>query len=285
MATIKQGLNAADRENAFLGRQIRAHQRRFRDAIRKLENRILLLLDETLVRKDGRLVNTKVKLKQAQKLHRKLLLLFEQEYGAASVSVVKGFDAVSKAIERRYQAFDDAYKFTDVSKEVVDGLKTAALRDFQAFGAMAREQVAGALYEAVLVGGQYAVLTRSIRSILTGRYSKTGRPMTTYTDQMAFDQTMSFHNSLNISEADRAGIEHFLYYGNTQTNTRRFCRARVGSVYSRKEIDSWTHDWDGKSGPAMTNRGGYNCRHSWVPVEPKWFDGKQQEIRKEARAG
>jgi len=279
MTTIKQGLNAIARDEAFLDRQIKQHKKRLKTAIHSLETKILILFSEKLVREGGRLVNTKVKLKQAQKLHKQLTRMFEAEFGEAVKSVVKNFDDIAAAIEKRFQVFDEAYGFVDVSRETIAALKTAAMREFDAFGVMARERVAAALYDAVIVGGQYNALRSAVRGILSGRYSKVGRPMTSYAGQMAFDQTMTFHNQLNLAEADRTGMDHFLYYGNIQSNTRAFCRRRVGKIYSRSRIESWTHQWDGKSGPAMTHRGGYNCRHSWVPVRKEWFKGNEKEVQ------
>ena len=279
MLTVKQGLDAIRKENVFVERQIKEHQNRLKKAINDLENQILFLFSEKLIRENGRLISTKVKLKQAQKLHKQLTILFEQEFGVAVKSVIANFDTIADAIEQRFKAFDEAYKFVGISKTTISALKTAAMKEFNAFGSMARERVAAALYHAVIIGGQFNALQREIRSILTGRYNKVGRPMTSYAGQMAFDQTMTFHNQLNVAEAARADISSFLYYGNTQANTRSFCRNRVGNVYSRSQIESWTHRWDGKSGPAMTHRGGYNCRHSWVPVRKEWFKGKEAEVR------
>ena len=279
MATIKEGLNAVGRENGSLERSIALHQQRLKKAIGDLERRILFLFSEKLVREGGRLVNTKVKLKQAQQLHKRLTILFEQEFGKAVVSVVKDFDKIAEAIETRFVVFNEAYAFSNVTAETITALKTAVMREFDALGIVARERVASSLYGAVLVGGQFNLLERDIRSVLTGRYSKVGRPMTSYAGQMAFDQGMYFHNTLNTAEADRAGLDHFLYYGNTQSNTRPFCRQRAGKVYSRKQIESWTHSWVGKAGPAMQYRGGYNCRHTLLPVPDSWYKGKEEEIK------
>jgi hypothetical protein len=54
--------------------------------------------------------------------------------------------------------------------------------------------------------------------------------------------------------------------------TRPFCEERVGNFYHQKEIESWANiDWQGKR-PGTTSSsifiycGGYNCRHSLIPV-------------------
>ena len=69
--------------------------------------------------------------------------------------------------------------------------------------------------------------------------------------------------------ANEAGLNHLLYAGNIQSNSRRFCIAHVDGVYTREQIDQMQN---GQLEPVRTFCGGYNCRHSWVPVDPSWND-------------
>jgi len=73
--------------------------------------------------------------------------------------------------------------------------------------------------------------------------------------------------------ANQSGLSHFLYAGNIQTNSRRFCIAHVGGVYSREQISQMEN---GQIEPVSTFCGGYNCRHSWVPVDPSWDDDLEE---------
>jgi hypothetical protein len=62
--------------------------------------------------------------------------------------------------------------------------------------------------------------------------------------------------------------------------SRAWCRRHAGKVYTEEEIaklDKQT--WDGKSGPWRTHRGGYNCRHFWVPTRPEWVAGSEIEVQ------
>ena len=73
-------------------------------------------------------------------------------------------------------------------------------------------------------------------------------------------------------KAKDAGIDTFLYYGNLMGSSRAFCIARAGRVFTRKQIDSWNNfKWQGKKpGSVFINRGGYNCRHSFMTVRRSW---------------
>ena len=89
--------------------------------------------------------------------------------------------------------------------------------------------------------------------------------------------SISSYNQLYRSElADRAELKHFLYYGNVQDNTRPFCRARAGNVYTEEQIADMDN---GQVGPVRLFTGGYNCRHSWVPVDPEWDDDLKDRLQ------
>lgn len=74
--------------------------------------------------------------------------------------------------------------------------------------------------------------------------------------------------------ATSAGLDRFLYAGNLQANSRRFCIAHVNGVYTREQISQMKN---GQLEPVRTFCGGYNCRHSWVPVDTGWSDELQQQ--------
>lgn len=89
--------------------------------------------------------------------------------------------------------------------------------------------------------------------------------------------SISSYNQLYRSElADRAQLKHFLYYGNVQDNTRPFCRERAGNVYTEEQVAEMDN---GQISPARLFNGGYNCRHSWVPVDPEWDDDLQDRLQ------
>lgn len=65
----------------------------------------------------------------------------------------------------------------------------------------------------------------------------------------------------------------FLYVGSDDKLTRPFCKAIVGKVFSKKQIAKLNN----KQGlGVLTNGGGYNCRHRWVPVTLQYV--KLQEL-------
>lgn len=81
---------------------------------------------------------------------------------------------------------------------------------------------------------------------------------------------MAFDGAFAAGVSARAGVEKWTYSGGIIGTSREFCKAHVGNTYTREEIDSiWSGGWSGKEpGDPFVVKGGYNCLHYWVPVEP-----------------
>lgn len=67
------------------------------------------------------------------------------------------------------------------------------------------------------------------------------------------------------------GITNWKYVGPNDGKTRPWCRAHVNKVLNTQEIQDWNNQsWKGKKfGDPFIERGGWNCRHHWLPVLTK----------------
>ncbi|MBO8183321.1 MAG: hypothetical protein H0Z28_11120 [Archaeoglobus sp.] len=88
-----------------------------------------------------------------------------------------------------------------------------------------------------------------------------------------------YYQLSNEKIADKAGLEYRLYYGAIGRNSRPFCRAHVGKVFSMKQIEKMRN---GILEPVKIHRGGYNCRHIWQPVDPEW-DNSLKPVKASAK--
>ena len=80
----------------------------------------------------------------------------------------------------------------------------------------------------------------------------------------------SFDGAFAKARATRLGIEKFTYSGSIIESSRPFCMEMLGEELTIDEIQSiWSsRSWAGKEpGDAFVVRGGYNCRHYWMPNE------------------
>lgn len=80
---------------------------------------------------------------------------------------------------------------------------------------------------------------------------------------------MRFDGAFTANRAKRQGITRYRYEGGVADNTRPWCAGLAGEELDEETIlDMWSESWAGKSGDnPWVDRGGYNCRHYWVPIE------------------
>lgn len=275
MATVDQ---IAKQQRKALADRIAADRAALEEAIAALETRIIALARKRLETDDAeKLLGPKVNLKMAQKLHEDLVKEFKTKYDKEVRKVVDGYDEIAASIRDQWAELGTAIRYTALDREMMDTLATSYYDEFKKFGTDAEKKMTRAMYDAVAGQSGFSVLESAISAALTGKLAKNGRPMSTYAKTFAQDATMNFHNAVTLKKAADAGIEQFLYYGNLMATSRPFCIERAGKKYTREEIESWTFSWQGKSGPAMTHRGGYNCRHHWMPLSPDWTRAKGEK--------
>ena len=98
---------------------------------------------------------------------------------------------------------------------------------------------------------------------------RVGNNLRRYARTYAHDSLMQFSASANMSIAAEAEIDKWEYYGDSILDTRDWCRNHVGRIMTTEEVrNEWASaSWQGKSaGDPFIVRGGYNCRHHFVPV-------------------
>lgn len=274
MPDNKDVLRAAKKTDEFLESSIRNHRRRLLKAITELENNIVTMAADFKTT-DGILVSPRVNLKLAQKIHKQLRTLFADTYGKEARSVVAGFNKTLTFIKKDFASLDVAMDYTSVDKDMVKTLKTNTWNQFNQFGLQAQERLVDTMYNSVLGKASFTTMVNQFSGVLTGFRDKRGRPMSAYADLYAHDAVMDFHNAVHLKKANDLNFKFFLYYGNLINTSRQFCRSRIMKVFSKEEIEGWDFPWNGKSGPAFTNRGGYNCRHHWRPVRKNWVDEEE----------
>ena len=102
---------------------------------------------------------------------------------------------------------------------------------------------------------------------------RAGENLRKYAGQIAHDSVMQFHGQFTVKKAKESGLKHFTYTGTLVRDSRPFCVNMVGRTLTEKQIrDRWNSDsWKGKSsGEPFIVRGGYRCRHTWIPTNPDW---------------
>lgn len=100
----------------------------------------------------------------------------------------------------------------------------------------------------------------------------TGANLAVYSSQIVQDALMGFDGQFAKYRADELGLTSYVYYGSIIRDSRDFCVEHANQVFTEEEARAlWQQDWQGKSGSdPFLDRGGYNCRHHWQPINPDW---------------
>lgn len=276
MATGKQIKDAADDSRKWLKGKQKLHLDMVETATKKLQKNILDTLTE-LSTKNGRVEGLSANLTNLQTIQKKIERIFGLQFNPDMRKITDDFKTAKNQIKSNFKIVDEAVKFTSIDNEIIQTLADGSYQEYLGLSGAAKNQVTQAMYNHVIAGDSFSDLVNTINGALVGTAAKsvTGRPLAQYARLYARDQIMNFHNDVMLKKASDIEMDHFLYFGTIMGGTRKFCRRRVGNVYTKKEIDSWKYKWQGKSGPAFTHRGGYNCRHHWQPVRKEWLSDQQ----------
>ena len=100
----------------------------------------------------------------------------------------------------------------------------------------------------------------------------TGANLAVYSSQIVQDALMGFDGQFAKFRADELGLTSYVYFGSVIRDSRDFCVEHANKIFTEEEARQlWQNDWQGKSGSdPFIDRGGYNCRHHWQPVDTDW---------------
>ena len=277
MATPTNIIKAAQGSSSFLEAEQKKHLKMVEKSIRKLQNEIINNLNIIKTDPRGRIQGIKFNLASAQKMHERIEVLFEGEFNAKMRKMISGFSSVKEDIKRNFKTLGEAANFTDLDDDVMKVMQSGNYQTYLNLSGAKKDMIIQGMYDQVIAQAPYSNLIGQIQGALMGSVTSLGTPMINFARLYARDMIMNFHNQNLLRKGEEIGLNVFLYLGNIQGNTRKFCRQRVGNAYTKDQINSWDYKWQGKSGPAMTNRGGYNCRHHWQPVKKEWLTDAQRK--------
>jgi hypothetical protein len=117
------------------------------------------------------------------------------------------------------------------------------------------------VYNNTLTGTPFSASLNELNSLVDNTIAR-------HSQTILHDALFEFSASVAAASAAEAGIERFRYSGDIIDTTRDFCEKHVDKEYTIDEIrEIWAESWKGKkAGDPFRVRGGYNCRHYWVPV-------------------
>ncbi len=286
------------------------HQELLFKTLRRLEQEVVNIASE-LPNKTGELYSTRLaieirpRLQQAiEEFYLKPVQTFIKDYDKIAGVIVATYGKLPIPPEFK--------NITQADLVTIQQLKQLAFTNFQNLGNELANTLAGEVYQSTLVGRSFNDMVQTIREKINGIYqfsdnkkaqqlveyiannpdgaevetaidelkqvygrTSAGDSFVKYASLLVTDSIMGFDGQLAKFRADELGLTSYLYYGSIIKDSRDFCRKHAGKVYTEEEIRNiWKADpAQGRDqGTPFVVRGGYNCRHSWQPIDPSWVD-------------
>ena len=293
-------MSEADKYGGYLERLGDSHQQRITQFLQVTENDLANYL-QGAPSTDGAMFD----LEWAVNARTEMKRILEEDYLEKVQDMLGDYSAVAR---RQLKMLNNFGKFTRVAPEAIAGLKQLSFQGFQALADQQLETLANGVYQSALIGRNKDEFIQEVRGQINGIYQasdqeeirqlvevaqnstgaaqqaavdrlhrvyasdRLGNNLRRYATGYATDSLNQYSATLTLTTANEQDIDTFEYYGDVIRDSREFCKKHVGKEYTTEEIKNiWEGSWAGKAaGDPFIVRGGYNCRHQWLPiVEPK----------------
>lgn len=146
------------------------------------------------------------------------------------------------------------------------------LLDAASFARTLQQPIVQEVGSYIATGGRYRDLVNTVSDIVTGGDVSDGAMLGNA--RTAVNDLVSIYERTATNVASESvGAIFFLYQGRPIESTRPFCLTRANRYYHKSEVAAWGNlePWQGQipgtnSTTIFSLLGGYNCRHTLVPV-------------------
>jgi hypothetical protein len=242
---------------------------------------ILATLDIT----DGKIALTESNMVKVGKITEDLKKAFYgTDYVESVKSFIQEFPAQAKITNSQYKkmGIDVALDDDKALKVLMHGNQTASLDllSENAVDNILLTPIKQALSQSVTAQASLSETLTTIRTFIGGDETIEGN-LARYVKQVAYDSFATSDRSYSQKINDDLNLEWYKYTGGVLDTSRCFCDERNGKYFHKKEIEAWGngegdkfgcgYPWagmrKGTNGQTIFNYlGGYNCRHSLIPV-------------------
>ena len=250
---------------AILDQLLDKHEEQLLRTLENLENRIVALITSAV--DDEAILSTQI----AIELRTNIRQLIQDTYVTQVDAFVRDYDEIVKEFLDEFGRLNvpDEFKFlTRVDRNVITQLKYQAFVGFEDVANEYFEKISSIAYQNAIAGRPFEELVQDLKGAITGTLDRGGRTFRGSARQIVHDSLMQFDGQFTIYKAREAGIEKFQYAGTLVKESRPHCVEHLDRIYDEGEIRRiWKRNWEGKAeGDPFIVRGGYNCRHHWLPI-------------------
>ena len=249
--------------------QIDINEKLLKRSIKKLDLRISTLISTLKVGRTGRLTSDAINLRRAISMRRDVAREFGIFNDAAETAT--DFRPVLKDVGKILKDAGIDKAITKADSSLITTFSDDAFSEMSGLGQQYSSQISTRIYTGVLAGDTLDDMLLDIEQLLLGGTDRAGKPMANHANTIATTRYMEVDSIILKKKAEEFGIKKFKYAGSLIEDSRKWCVNHVGKTYTLEEIENWGNSkWQGKkSGDPFVVRGGWNCRHRWIPVIDK----------------
>lgn len=218
-------------------------------------------------------------------------VFFDKEYLNAVKAFVLGMDSQAKLTKEMIRAGIGPISNDDIYKLVLEQSQKDAIRLFSEtvldgeYFEPLREQ----LLLNITTGASLKEAIKSVR-LITSSYGDGKAIIADYAKTWSRTSFAQADATYTTTISRQMNVQWYKYAGSAIETTRAFCETRHNKFYHVSEVEAWgdLDPWTGQikgtnSRTIFANRGGWNCRHSIVPVSI--FGVPKQDIQRNINKG
>lgn len=201
------------------------------------------------------------------------------DYKSGIEKYLTSLGAIDKQNDLYFSVLSTAFKpnkqfASSLKKQTITELESLLLND--GLESQIKTPLVNILNQNINTSSKFSDLLKQVQEYIVGGENE-GKLMS-YSKQITSDALFNYSRAYQQAISSDLGLENYMYSGGLteggkySSGSRDFCISRVGNVYKHKEIEKWaSQDWAGKrrgttSSSIFVFCGGYNCRHSLIPV-------------------
>ena len=251
--------------NPFLERLADQHEAQIKRTLEDLESRIIADISRAVNEQD--IITTQIAIQLRPNLRR----FIEETYSTVADTNVRDYDRIVTSFMDEFGELNipDNFKtLTQVDLDTITQLKFQSFSGYEEIANRYLTEISNNVYQNAIAGKPFDEMVKDISGLVTGDVDRRGRSMAGYASQIAHDSVMQFDGQFTVFKAKEAGLNKYKYTGTLVRDSRPHCRKHIGKTYTEEELRRiWQGSWAGKAeGDPFIVRGGYRCRHTWLPV-------------------
>lgn len=253
--------------------QFVAQSRKIQLQVYKEISKLLGELDKV----EGRFALTQKNINLIERINAQLKkVIFNEDYIEAITTFAREFSRQAKITEAYFAEALGEFTTKDLYKSILSRTQknALALLTEDAYTQVLINPVTNILESSVISEVSYKETIQALENFILGAEGVEGK-LISHVKRVAYDSFAVSDRTYTNAIAEDLGLEFYRYQGGKIEDTRDFCSQRDGKYFHKKEIQAWANQkWQGKN-TATTEAtifafaGGYNCKHSILPVSTK----------------